>query len=172
MHVEHILEYLAHYWHSIIFLKNEIMVVVQLLSCIWLFMTPWTAAHQASLSFTFTQSLLKLMSIESVMHPTISPSFVPLSSCPQSLPASGSFPMSRLFTAGGQSIAASAFSFQWISGLISFRIDWFDLLAVLSLVQELSRVLPSTTILKHQFSSTQPSLWSSSHIHTRLQEKP
>ena len=51
------------------------------------------------------------------------------------------------------------------SGLISFRMDWFDLLAVSSLVQGLSRVLPSTTILKHQFSSTQPSLWSSSHIH-------
>ena len=67
MHLEHILEYLAHYWHSILFLNNEIMVVVPLLSCVRLFMTPWTAACQASLSLTISQSLLKLMSIEPVM---------------------------------------------------------------------------------------------------------
>ena len=67
MHVDHILEYLAHYCHSIIFLNNEIMVVVQSLSCVLLFVTLWTAACQASLSLTISQSLLKLMSIESVM---------------------------------------------------------------------------------------------------------
>ena len=67
MHVEHILEYLARYWHSIIFLNNEIMVVVQSLSHVRLFMTPRTAARQASLSLTISQSLLKLMSIELVM---------------------------------------------------------------------------------------------------------
>jgi len=66
-------------------------------------------------------------------HPASSSSVVPFSSCLQSFPASGSFPMSRLFTKGGQSIGASAsasiFNIQY-SGLISFRIDWFDLLAV------------------------------------------
>ena len=67
MHVEHILEYLARYWHSIIFLNSEIMVVVQSLSHVRLFMTPRTAARQASLSLTISQSLLKLMSIELVM---------------------------------------------------------------------------------------------------------
>ena len=67
MHVEHILEYLARYWHSIIFLNNEIMVVVQSLSHVRLFMTPRTAARRASLSLTISQSLLKLMSIELVM---------------------------------------------------------------------------------------------------------
>ena len=65
-------------------------------------------------------------------HPTKSSSVVPFSSCPQSFPASGSFPMSQLFPSGGQSIS---FSFNIspsneYSGLISFRIDWFDLLAV------------------------------------------
>ena len=71
-------------------------------------MTPWTAALQASLSITSFWSLLKLMSNESVMPPTISSSVVPFSSSLQSFPASGSFPVSQLFTSGGQSIAVSA----------------------------------------------------------------
>ena len=81
---------------------------VQSLSRVWLFVTPWTTARQASLSITSSWSLPKLMSIELVMHPTISSSVVPFSSCPQSLPASGSFPMSQLFASGGQSIGVSA----------------------------------------------------------------
>ena len=68
---------------------------------------PQTAARQASLSSTISQSLLKLMSIESVM-PSISASANPFSSCPQYFPASGSFPVSWLFTAGSQSIGAPA----------------------------------------------------------------
>ena len=80
----------------------------QLLSHVWLFTTPWTTAHQVSLSITNSRSLLKLMSIESVMHPTISSSVIPFSSCLQSFPASGSFQMSHLFTSGGQSIGVSA----------------------------------------------------------------
>ena len=80
----------------------------QLLSHVWLFTTPWTTAHQVSLSSTNSRSLLKLMSIESVMHPTISSSVIPFSSCLQSFPASGSFQMSHLFTSGGQSIGVSA----------------------------------------------------------------
>ena len=105
-----------------------------LLSCslsrVPLFETPWTAARQASLSFIISQSLLKLMSIESMMdiqsaHPLSSPSPA------QPFPASGSFPVSWIFTSGGQSIGASAFSSSnEYSGLISFRIDWFDFLAV------------------------------------------
>ena len=75
--------------------------------------------------------------------------------CFRSCPESGSFLMSWLFTSGGQSIGA-------YSGLVSFRIDWFDLLAV----QGLSRVFSSTTIQKHQFFGAQPSLWSKAHIHT------
>ena len=68
--------------------------------------TPGTAAHQASLSITSSQSLLKLMFIESVMHPTIS--VVPLSSFLQSFPASGSFQMSQFFASSGQSVGVSA----------------------------------------------------------------
>ena len=66
-------------------------------------------------------------------HPAISSSVVPFSSCPQSFPASGSFQMSQLFASGGQSIGSFSFSINpsnEYSGLISFRIDWFDLLAV------------------------------------------
>ena len=81
---------------------------VQLLSCVWLFATPWTAARQASLSNTNCQSLLKLMSLSQWCHPAISSFVVPFSSCPQSLPASGPFPMSQLFAWGGKSIGVSA----------------------------------------------------------------
>ena len=81
---------------------------VQLLSPVQLFASPWTAAHEASLSFTISRSLLKLMSIELVCHPTISSSVALFSACPQSFPASGSFPVSWLFASTGQSIGASA----------------------------------------------------------------
>ena len=84
-------------------------ISVQLLSCVQLFATPRTAAHQASLSLTNPWSLLKLMSIEVVRcHPTISSSVIPFSSCLQSFPASGSFPMSQFFASCGQSIGVSA----------------------------------------------------------------
>ena len=76
-------------------------------SCLTLW-TPWTAVRQASLSFTISQSLLKLMSIESVMPSNRLILRHPFSSCPQSFPATGFFPMSQLFTSGGQSIGASA----------------------------------------------------------------
>ena len=84
------------------------IVVVQSLSRVWLFATPWTAACQASLSFTISRSLLNLMSIESMMTSNHLILCHPFSSCPQSFPASGSFPVSRLLTSGGHSIGASA----------------------------------------------------------------
>ena len=85
--------------------SDQFSVVTQ---SVQLFATPWIAARQASLSITNSRSLCKLMSIESVMPCSISSSVVPFSSCPQSLPASGSFPMSQLFASGGQSIGISA----------------------------------------------------------------
>ena len=91
-----------------VFSPSLLVVVVQLLSRVQVFVTPWTAACQASLSFSVSQSFLKLMSIELVMPSTISSSVAPFSSCPQYFPASGSFPMSRLFASGGQNIGASA----------------------------------------------------------------
>ena len=83
-------------------------VVLQLLSPVQLFVTPWTAAHQGSLFSTVSQSLFKLMCIKLVMpsnHLILCHLF---SSCLQSFPASGSFPTNWLFASGGQSIGASA----------------------------------------------------------------
>ena len=77
-------------------------------SCVWFFVTPWTAACQTSLSFTISSSLLKFMSLNLWCHPTISSSVILFSSCPQSFPASEFFPMSWLFASGGQNIRASA----------------------------------------------------------------
>ena len=102
-------------------------------------------------------------------HPTISSSVTPFSSWPQSFPASGSFPMSPFFIAGGQSIAASA-------SVLPMNIQgWFPLglTGLISLLSMgLSRVFSSTTVQKHQFFSAQLSLWFNSHIHTWLLEKP
>ena len=90
------------------------------LSFVWLSGTPWTATYQAYLFFIVSQSLLKLMSIDSVIPSNHLILCHPLLLLPsQSFPASGSFPMSQLFTSGGQSIGASASSFQWI-----FRVDF------------------------------------------------
>ena len=105
---------------------------VKLVSCFLLFVIWWTAAKQAFLSFTISQSLLKLMFSESSCHLDISSSVACLSSCLQSFPASGSSPMSQLIAPGGQSIGASASASvqNEYSRLISFRTDCFDLLAV------------------------------------------
>ena len=81
---------------------------VQSLSRVQLFAIPWTAACQASLSITNAWSLPKLMSIESVSHPTDSSFVFSFSSCLQSFPVSGAFPMNQLITSGGQSIGVSA----------------------------------------------------------------
>ena len=104
-------------------------------------------------------------------HPAISSSVVPFSSCPQSLPASESFPMSQLFAWGGQSIGVSAFSISPSKehpGLFSFRMDWLDLLAAQGTLKS----------LLHHHSSKASILWhsaflqSNSHIHTWPLEKP
>ena len=96
---------------SLVFLCG-LFIVVQLLNHVRLFATPWTAACQASLSFTISLNLLKHMSIESVMpsnHAILGrPLVIPFSSCLQSFPASGSLPVSWPFASGGQSIRASA----------------------------------------------------------------
>ena len=133
-------------------------------------MTLWPAARQASLSLTISQSLLKLMSIELVMPSNYLVSVIPFS-CLQSFPASGSFPVSWLFTSGGQSIGASA-----SESVLPLNIqDWFllGLTGLISLLSKgLSGVFSSTTILKHQFFSDQLYLLSNSHIHTWPLEKP
>ena len=115
-----------------------------------LFATPWTMTHQAFLSFTISQSLLKLMSIESVMPSTISSSVVPFSSHLQSFPASGSFAMSQFITSDGQDIGVSA-----SASVLAMNIqDWFPigLTGWISLQSKgLSNVFSNTTVQKHQF---------------------
>ena len=127
--------------------------------------TPWTAACQASPSITNSRSLLKLISIESMM----SSSVVPFS-CFQSFPASGSFQMSQFFASGGQSTGVSA-----SASVLPITIqDWFPLgwTGWISLQSKaLSRVFFNTTVQKHPFFRAQFSLWFNSHIHTWLLEK-
>ena len=124
---------------------------VQLLSRVRLPMTPWTAARQASLSITNSQILPKPMSIESVMpssHFILCHTF---SSCPQSLPASESFPMSQLFTWGGQSTRVSALA----SFLPKNTQDWSSLgwtAWIFSQSKGLSRVFSNTTVQKYHSS--------------------
>ena len=100
-------------------------------------------------------------------HPTISSSVVPSPSCPQSLPASGSFPVSQLFTSGGQSTGVSASA----SVLPMNTQDWSPLgwTGWISLQSKgLSRVFSTTTVQKHQFFGAQLSSQSNSHIHTSM----
>ena len=80
------------------------IVVVQSLSCVRLFVTPWTAAHQASLSFSISQSCSNSCPLSQWSRPTISSSVISFSSCPPSFPASESFLISWHFTSGSQSI--------------------------------------------------------------------
>ena len=138
---------------------------VQSLSHARLFETPCTAAHQASQSITTSQSLSKLMSIESVMPSNC------LILCRPLLLLPSVFPSIRVFSKG--SVLHIRWPEDWsfnfsispsneYSGLTSFRIDWFDLLTV----KGLSRVFSNTTVQKHQFFGAQLSLWSNSHILT------
>ena len=83
--------------------------------------TPWPAVCQASLSITNSRRLLKFIPLSRRCHPAISSSVVPFSSCPQSFPASGSFPVSQLFTSGGQNIGVSA-------SASVLPVNWTDLL--------------------------------------------
>ena len=133
-----------------------VLVGAQRLSCVQLFVTPWTVALQASLSITISQSLLKFMSIESVCHPTLSFS-VPLSSCLQSFPASGSFLMSWFYVSGSQCIAASA-----SASVFPMNIEDQFPLGLTHLIslhfKGLSRVFCNTTVQKHQFFGAQLSL--------------
>ena len=139
------------------------LLVVQLLSSIWLFVTPWTAACQASLSFTISWSLLTLMFIELVMpsnHLILSHPLLLLPSI---------FPSIRVFSSelalcirwpryGNFSFSISPSN--EYSGLISFRIDWFDLLAVQGTLKSL---------LQHH-SSKASILWSSAFFIVQLSQ--
>ena len=150
---------------------TKVFSSVHLLSCVQLFAIPWTAGHQASLSITNSWSLLKLMSIELVMPSDYPILCHPLLLLPSIFLASASFPMSQGVISGSQSVGASA-----STSVFPMNIqDWFPLwlTGLISLQSKgLSRVFPNTTVQKHQFFGAQPSLWSNSHNHTWLLEKP
>ena len=136
--------------------------LVQSLSHVRLFATPWTAACQASLSITNSWSLLKLMSIALVMpsnHLILCRSLLLL---PSIFPSVGSFPVSWFFPLGGQSIGVSA-----SASVLPVKIqDWFSLGLTdwISLqFKRLSRVFSNTTFQKHQFLGSLLFLWSNSH---------
>ena len=104
-------------------------------------------------------------------QPAISSSVVPFFFCPQSLPASESFPMSQLFAWGGQSTGVSALeSFLPKNTHVWSPLGWTGWISLQS--KGLSRVFSNTTVQKHQFFSAQPSSQFNSHIHTWPQEKP
>ena len=146
-------------------------IYIYQLSRVQLLATPWTTAHQASLSITSSQSLLKLTSIESVIPFNHLILCRPFSSWLQSFPASGSFTVIPSFASGGQSVGASA-----SASVLPMNIqDWYPLgwTGWISLQSKgLLRVFSNTTVQKHQYFAAQLSLWSNSHIHTWLLEKP
>ena len=145
---------------------------VQSFSRVRLLVTPWSAALQASLSITNSRSSLRLMSIELVM-----PSNHLILCCPLLLPSS-TFPSIRVFS--NESVLRIWWPKDWsfsfsISAFNEYSGDWFPLglTGFISLQSKgVSRVFSNTTVQKHQFFGNQVSLWSNSHIHTWLLEKP
>ena len=128
---------------------------VQSLSHVRLFVTPWTAARQASLSVTNSPGVHPNPCLLSRWcHPTILSSVIPFSSCPQSFPASGSIPMSQLFASGGQSIGVSALIILPMNTQDWSPLGWTSWISLQS--KGLSRVY--TTVQKHQFFCGQLSL--------------
>ena len=134
--------------------KDVFVLLTKSLSLVRLFATPWTAACQAPLSFTISWSLLKLMSIESVMPSSHLILCCPLLLLPSVFPSIRSFSMSWLFTSGGQSIGASvAASVLPMNNQGRFPLGLTGLISLQS--NRLSRVFSSTTVQKLQFFSTQ-----------------
>ena len=126
---------------------------------------------QASLSISNSRSSLRLMSVESVMPSSHLILSHPFCSCPQSHPASESFPMSQLFAWGGQSTGVSAIASFLPKKCHSWSpSEWTGWMSLQS--KGLSRVFSNTTVQKRQFFGAQPSSQSSSNIHTWPQEKP
>ena len=150
---------------------KSIFLLFSHLSCIQLFVIPWTAAHQASLSFTIFQSLLKIILW---MGDAIQPSHPLLFLSPTALTFSQHQDLFQWVSSSHQVVKVLRVSAS--ASVLPMNIQgWFPLglTGLISLQSKrLSRVFSSTTIQKHQLSGTQPSLWSNSHIHTWLLEKP
>ena len=133
---------------------SHLVVFVQSLSPVWFFATSWTATHQASLFFTISWACSNSLPLSQWCHPAILSSVIHFCSCLQSFPASGSFPMSQLFSSSGQGIGVSD-----SASVPPMNIqDWFPfgLTGLISLKSKgLSRVFSNTTVQKHQFSGVQ-----------------
>ena len=146
------------------------LVVVQLFSHVWLFATLWTAAHQSSLSFTILQSLLKLMSVESMMPSNHRILCHPHLLLPSIFPNIKVFPNELALCIRWPKYWSFSFSNSLSNGysvLIPLRLA--GLISLLS--RRFSRIFSSTTVQNHQFFTAQLFLYSSSHIHTWLLEK-
>ena len=138
---------------------------VQSLSRLQLFATPWTTAHQASLSISNSRRLLKTMSVESVMPSNHHTLCHPLLHLPSILPSIRVFSNESAHRIRWPKYWSFSFNISPSSehpGLNFFRMDWLDLFAV----KGLSSVFSNTTVQKHQFFGIQLSLQSNSHIHT------
>ena len=160
------------YWFDIFISYNVVTAVssVQLLSHVWLFVTPWTAVRQPSLFITNFWRCWNSCPLSQWCHPTILSSVIPFSSYPQSFPASGSFQMSQFFASGGQSIGVSASTSVLLMNTQDWSLGWTGWISLQS--KGLSRVFSNTTVQKHQFFGAQLSLYSNSHIRTWPLEKP
>ena len=132
------------------------IIVVQLLSHVWLYATPWTAARQPSLFFTISRSLLKLMPIESVMLSNYLVLRCPLLLLPSIFPSIRAFSNESAFTSGGQSIGVSAPTSVLLMNTQDWSLGWTGWISLQS--KGLSRVFSNTTVQKHQFVSMQLSL--------------
>ena len=132
---------------------------VQSLSCVQLFMTPWTAARQASLSITNSRAYSNSCPLCRWCHSTISLSVVPFSSCPQSFPARGSFQISQFFSSGSQSVGVKPSTTVFPMNIQNlFPLGWTGWISLHS--KGISRVFSNTTVQKHQIFSAQLSLYS------------
>ena len=145
---------------------------VQSVSRVQLFTTPWTAAHQAALSWSPSSGVYSNSCPSSWWcYPVIPSSVVRFSFCLQSFPELGFFLVSQFFKSGGQNIGVSA-----SASVLPMNVqDWFPLgwTGWISLLSKgLSRVFSNITVQKHQFFGAQLSLWTNSHIHTWLLGKP
>ena len=135
------------------------------------FVISWTAARQASLSITNSWVYSNSCPLSQWCHPTISSSVRPLLLPPSIFPSIRVFSNESIFCIRWPNYWSLSFSISpsnEYSGLISFRIDWFDLLEV----QRTLKSISNTTVQRHQFFDPQLSLWSNSYIHMWLLEKP
>jgi len=144
--------------------SSTLTAVVQFLTHLQLFATPWIAVCARLLCLSLSPELTQIHVHWVSDAVSLSQLLLPSSFPHQSFPASRFFPMSQFFTSGHQSIGDSASASSEHSGLISFKIDW--LIALQS--KGFRSIFSSTTIRKHQFFSTQPSLWSNFHTCTWL----